>query len=731
MVFGRRDGIDVLSRMCDGCRIGKKGQILKRIVRHVHLACALLAGAAQPALAEGTQATQPVAQPAAKPAAQPDAKSADAPAELTVTGQRKEVTNRIDRRVYDIKNDPEAQTGTATDVLAKLPSVQVSPTGHVSLRGDPGVTVLIDGKPPAGKDMVIQTMAAADIDRIEVMTNPSAQYAPDGTSGIINIITKRSHPTGFSGTLSQRLNTQGQEVFGASAIITKGPWSVDSRFGYIHSPSETSSSSTQTLPYVSSSQYRSVSTYDNFNLPVTLAYKLSDKDTLSLQTQDYMRRTKISTSGSYRSTALNYDGLHFASNVYRVNSIDLIYDRNDIKTGAHTTLDVSHGEAGGNVDANTVENYAGGTSAIYGYRERQTNPRDDVKGDYERRFDADHLVTAGFEWSRDGDSLDRGYYDQGAVAGPNPNGSHRLFDGEVTISSLYTTFQMPLGKWTILPGLRVEQEHHTARSGGLSASGGTTKLYPSLHLSHDLGKQTKLKLSYSRRVLRPWVEDYDPGVSYTDRTSIRTGNPALKPTDIDSYEAEYDYAQGPANYSAALYYRVTTNLESSQSTVRSDGIIIYKPVNAGRSNSGGAELTFKSPLSAHWKYSLSTNLFMKETPLFSGGSRDDFAYNMNGQVEYDAPAKNGKGLDQFQAVFNLNSRQYNPQGYSSGSGVLTLIWQHPVTAKVSMVVTAGGLLQTPDQVFVTNVPGVQSRSTAHQDGQTLMLALAYKFGGKK
>ncbi|HVZ30769.1 MAG TPA: TonB-dependent receptor [Asticcacaulis sp.] len=698
---------------------------MKTVAYPARLACVLLAGSgmALPAVAQD-------AKPAPQPEAKPAPKTADS-TDITVTGKRKEVTERIDRRVYDIKNDPESQTGMATDILAKLPSVQVSPGGKVSLRGDPGVTVLIDGKYPAGGAAAVQNLAAADIDRIEVMTNPPAQYGPEGTSGIINIITKRRHPAGISGNVSNRLNTQGQEVFGATAVVTKGPWSIDSRIGYIHAPTASSSSSTQTLPYVSSSHYRNTSTYDNFNLPVTVSYKLSDIDTLSLQTQDYMRRTKSSSTGSYRSTAQNYDRVNLYSTVWRANSLDFIYDRNDSKTGAHTTLDISHSEFGINAHADTQENYTGGTSAIYGDLERQKNPRDDVKGDYERRFDADHLLTAGFEWSREGDSVDRGYYDRGSVAGPNPDGFHRLFDGEVTISSLYTTFQMPLGKWTILPGLRAEQERHTASSDGLSASGGTTKFYPSLHLSHDLGKLTKLKLSYSRRVLRPFVENYDPGVSYVGRTSINIGNPALKPTDIDSYEAEVTYAKGPANYSASLYYRVTTNLQTGQNTVRSDGIIVYQPVNAGESHSGGAELTVKSPLSKHWKYSLSTNLYMVETPLFSGGSRDDFAYNLNGQVEYDAPAKNGNGTDQLQAVFNLNSRQYNPQGYTSGNGVLTLIWQHPLTAKVSMVVTAANLLQTPDQVYVTNIPSVQSQQTIHQDGQSLMFALAYKFGAKK
>jgi ferric enterobactin receptor len=668
--------------------------------------------------------TQPQATAPADTPAQPQTTP-----EVTVTGERKEVSNRIDRRVYDIKNDPESQTGTATDILAKLPSVQVSPNGRVSLRGDSGVMVLIDGKNPVGPG-AIQTLAAADIDRIEVITNPSAQYAPEGTSGIINIITKRRFPTGISGNVNSRLSTQGRAWLGVSAKITKGPWSIDSRVDYFHTPSPSSSTTLQTLPYASLSTYHNRKTDAFFARVATLSYKLSDIDTLSLRIQDVMRRSKSSFDGSYASSTLNYDGSGLTSTVEPVTQVDFTYERNDSKSGAHITLNATHNDTVNNSSSDFQEHYAGGASAIYGNRERQKLPGDNLKGDYEKRIDADHLLTAGFEWFRGVNQLDRRYYDRGSIAGPDSDGYRRLFDGEFTTSSAYTTFQMPLGKWIVLPGLRAERERHTARSGGLVASGGTTKLYPSLHLSHDLSKQTKLKLSYSRRVQRPRIESYDPGVISRDRTSISIGNPALKPTDIDSYEAEYGYIKGPVSYTAAIYYRATTNLQTSQSTARSDGIIAIQPVNAGQSHSGGAELTLKSPLSTHWKYSLSTNLYMKETPLFSGGERDDFAYNINGQLQYSTPAKNGKGADQLQAVFNLNSRQYNPQGYASGGGVLSLIWQHPLSDKVSMVMTAANLIQTPDQVSVINSPGVQSRQTQHRDGQALMIALAYKFGAK-
>ena len=117
----------------------------------------------------------------ASPALAEDQTAPDSTATVTVQGKRNEVTDRIDRRIYDIKSDPAAQSGNAGEVLNKLPSVTVTPAGRVALRGDTNVTVLIDGKYPVNGNNFTQTLAATDIDRIEVITNPSAKYKPDGT----------------------------------------------------------------------------------------------------------------------------------------------------------------------------------------------------------------------------------------------------------------------------------------------------------------------------------------------------------------------------------------------------------------------------------------------------------------------------------------------------------------------------------------------------------------------
>ena len=135
---------------------------------------------------------------------------------------------RIDRRAYDVSHDPDAATGTGADILNKLPSVQVAPSGAVSLRGDSRVVVLVDGKYPANGNAAIQNMPASGIERIEVMTTPSAQYAADAPGGIINIITRKRAHLGVSGEVSTRLSNLGDNLH-AAVTASKGPWTLDTR----------------------------------------------------------------------------------------------------------------------------------------------------------------------------------------------------------------------------------------------------------------------------------------------------------------------------------------------------------------------------------------------------------------------------------------------------------------------------------------------------------------------
>jgi len=652
------------------------------------------------------------------------------PTTVVVQGQRNDVSDRIDRRVYDIKSDPDSQTGTAGDVLNKLPSVAVNPAGQVTLRGDTNVTVLIDGKYPVNGNNFTQTLAASDIDRIEVITNPSAQYQADGTGGIINIITKKHRPFGLSGTATGRVSSQGQVSGNTSLSLAEGPWSVTGRANGGHYIGNYDWSSTETAPdpFHTDGRQHYDGTYTGAEVEV--ARKFGDHQTVTLNSSFYPSWSVSKENDDYTSASRDYTTRSETVGGNDYGQTEFIYDNNNEMTGRHFTLDAALGQDSSTSRLLTTDSYTQPSvgQAIYGTYERSSRPNDDIKADFESHPKSGHILSAGVEWKRDGIDQADLYSDLGSIAGPHPDGSTRDFFGRRDLTDAYVTYQHPLfAGWTMLPGLRVEYEALDIRSLGLNTRPDDVSLYPTLHLSHDLGKG-KLKLSYSRRVDRPYFTQYDPARIYTTPIAATQGNPGLKAPTTDSYELGYEYSQGKVSTDATLYYHALTNAVSDFYQDLGNGVTLDRPINSGHNRSAGSEFTTKRPLSKHWKVSFNLNLFYSEVPLvtLAGGekARGAVSYVSNSSIEYDAD----KG-DQVQLDLGLTGRQLNAQGYAAPVSHLDLTWRHNFTKKLALVVNAQDMLNGMRWVSITTSPDLKSRWVQPPTDRLLRISLTRTFGG--
>jgi len=667
----------------------------------------------------------------AGPAVAQEEPTADPGTTVTVQGKRNEVSDRIDRRVYDTKNDPDAQSGNAGDILNKLPSVTVTPAGRVALRGDTNVTVLIDGKYPVNGNNFTQTLAATDIDRIEVITNPPAQYGAEGTSGVINIITKKRHPYGVSGTATTRLSSQGQLGGNASVSLTKGQWSVTGRINGGFFPGRFRSMTTRTLPNAMQTDSLTTSKGRFGGAQVEVARKVGNHQTLTVDVMAYPNWMTTRNTAEYRSATRTFDSRLDNKTRSLYGGSEFIYDYNNDETGRHVTLDAFLGNWDTYSSVRTADVYtlpATGT-AIYGNSLHQRGPDDDVKADYEHRYATGNILTSGLEWKRAGITETGTYFDRGTIAGPYADGSTRDFSGMRDLTAAYITYQRPLFLgWTMLPGLRAEYEQLDIRSQGARAEPEALRLYPTLHLSHDLGKG-KLKLSYSRRVNRPDVSQYDPAITYASTVYATQGNPGLKPPETDSYEIGYDYTHDKTSYDATVYYRALENAVSNYATDIGNGVILSRPVNSGHSRSGGAEFTVKRPLSKHWKGSFNANLFYNTMPLIAGGtesSRGAFSYSGNTALEFDPD--NG---DELQMVFTVTGRQLTVQGYVAATSRLDFTWKHDLTKKVALVVNVQDALAGMKEETVIDTSDLRGRTIQPANDRLIRIGLTRKFGGPK
>ena len=651
-------------------------------------------------------------------------------ATVVVQGKRNEVSDRIDRRVYDIKNDPDSQTGTAGDVLNKLPSVAVNPAGRVTLRGDESVTVMIDGKYPVNGNNFTQTLAASDIDRIEVITNPSAQYQADGTGGIINIITKKRHPFGLSGTATGRLSSQDQINANGSLSLTKGPWSVTGRLSAGFFNLVQHSSTMEAYPDIVRSDSRVRFTSLSGGGEFEAARKIGDHQTVTLNGTYYPNWSRSRTQSDYLSAGQAFTTRSEGTSRNSFDRTEFIYDDNNDVAGSHFTVDASFGAAGAVSRSSTTDTYTQPVTgqAIYGNYARQSRPIDDIKVDYELHPKSGHILTTGLEWNRDGTDESDLYSDSGSIAGPHPDGSTRAFFGQRDVTALYVTYQHPLfAGWTMQPGLRAEYEVLEIRSLGQDVRPDNITLYPTLHLSRDLAKG-KLKLSYSRRVDRPWFTQYDPARVYQSAVYASQGNPDLKAPTTDSYELGYEYSHGNVSTDATLYYRSLTNAVSDFSQDIGNGVTLTHPINSGHNRSAGSEFTVKTPVSKHWKVSFNVDLSYAEVPLVTaaGGekARGAVTYVSNSSIEYDAD----KG-DQVQLDLGLTGRQLTAQGYYVPTSHVDLTWRHNITKKLALVVNAQDILGGMRWVTVYNTADLKSQTVQQANDQILRVSLTRRFGG--
>ena len=156
---------------------------------------------------------------------------------VVVTARKLEVETLVDRKVYTVTSDVQSTFGTLSDILSVIPSIDVDPDGNVSLRGDTNVLILIDGKPSAqfsgsAAGDNLQSIPAKDIERIEVLTTPPAQFKADGAAGVINIITRRNRPEGESGSIQASHGSGGRSVLGLDGGYKSGPLAVSAVAGY-------------------------------------------------------------------------------------------------------------------------------------------------------------------------------------------------------------------------------------------------------------------------------------------------------------------------------------------------------------------------------------------------------------------------------------------------------------------------------------------------------------------
>jgi outer membrane receptor protein involved in Fe transport len=715
----------------------------------------LLAAAAILSPSLGLAQTGPA--PAKKPA--PTARPGEAPTAVegvTVTSDATAMRSSIDRRSYSVANDLSAKTGSIGDALRNIPSVEVDLQGNISLRGDPNVTILIDGKPSGmfngeGRGDALQQMPADQIDRVEVMTNPSAAYRPDGSAGIINLITKKSHKPGATGSVKLNVGPDSRYSTGVTGNLVKGKATVSGEASYRFDRQEMRllDDRATASPSIGESQVRQDSRFKNvggaLNLRGGIDYDLTKTDRLSGEVR--YRDMDYSIGGDEFYQQLGFpDGIQgpryqrdSTSDMDRTNRAVAADWRHQFKgpdheLTAHLEYEVTDFKR--SLEAVVASEASGGRYdeyAFFGADQDRTN----VKLDYSRPLGAAKLK-AGLDLERSSTDYDTR---QGRPSDAGSSGGLFVYDQDVYAG--YVTYERPFGDFTAQAGLRLEQVNITTNpvwtrrnfgdftftTTGTPHENDYFRAYPTLHLGYTLSQSQTLTASFSRRVQRPQVQDLNPNLVYIDQYNLRSGNPDLKPQVTNSYELGWQYRKGPTYYLATAYFRDSSDVVTDVVEDLGGGVLLTTRENLGKSRNGGLELVTNGKLTPKLSYNVSANAYWNEIDagnLGFAGKRSGTTLSGRANLNWQATPK-----DFFQLNAFTSGRRLTPQGHREPISLVNVGYRRKVTDRLNFVVTVNDVADSFRDVTVVDTPGLHERARRTANVRAAFFGFTYALGGGK
>ncbi|WP_031238134.1 TonB-dependent receptor domain-containing protein [Asticcacaulis sp. AC466] len=684
------------------------------------------------------QDTPPASPPATEAA---PAQTDQAITNVTVTGKKPQ--NRIDRQVYDNKDQIDSTSGTAADALSKVPSVNVDTQGNVTLRGNSNVQVYVDGKPSAmmqgdNRAGALQSMASSDIDSIEVMTNPGAAFSSEGSGGIINLVMRKNRKPGNTGAINANV---GEDRYNAAITGARnaGKYTISGGLNVRHDTRPGNNGSVlQRLDsdgnVVSRTDQvgQTTGTNDNVSGNAGYDYTLSDKDSIGIQVNASHRENDSTGDSTYAiydpaGAALSRYDRHSVSEGQRDETgLGLRWDHTGNLAGETLKTDLRLSRSIGGSTSNSQNIYSLGGTNSTDVRTNNSDTRNAVLSvDYNRPI-GQALLTTGIQITRDDNSFNN------IATGAGSAGLSNIFSYEQTISAAYVTWQQGLGeKWTVQGGLRAEalDLDTDAISSNTTSHIAYTKLSPSAFATYALSDSQKLRFSYSHRLQRPNPQDLNPFRVYQDPTNVSQGNSDLKPQETDSFEAGYEVT-GKFNYQLRGYYRKTTDTITSYSffepatTPGGSPVLVTTKRNFGDGEAGGLEFNLQGKLTPKLSINANGNLAYNKLTTDIGGTQDGSTLSGRIMLDYAATLK-----DRIQLMYFSSGKQLTGQGYRAPFSSGNLSYRHQYTPKAALVVNVQDPFHSGKFKQITDTSSVYSESYGSRQGPTIMIGLSYTLGG--
>lgn len=530
---------------------------------------------------------------------------------VDVAVEKTTIEHKLDKKIFNVGNDLVSKGSSASDLLNNVPSVNVNASGVVSLRGNSGVRVLINGKPSVlTANNGLEQIPAESIEKVEVITNPSARYDSQGTAGIINIILKKNKKGGFSSSLQATSGIPSNHALGYNASYKHNKINLftDLRYRYIdflakESNLRTIYSSGTIDSYLAGSTKR-LRNNRTFTIYFGGDYYFNDKNTLTLSYyhRNNVSRNTVDYTFNYLDRYKNQQRLITATENYREpqksNQIELNYLKTYSTEGQKLTFNLQYDFWNDDENESITEQETLPVAlAVKKLRSRDIESSKDFlfQTDYIHPFGKTSRLEAGSKGEIRQINSDYNVYDNDTPV----DSLNNVLRYEEQIIGAYLQYGQSFKKFQYLLGVRVEDSKTGSKDdlGLFNIRKKYTNFFPTAHLTYNVSTALNFQLSYSRRIDRPSFWHLNPFGGIADRRNIRVGNPDMNPVYTDSYELGTLIRWKKFSVNPGFYYQFSKNIFEDLRTADANGFLVTKVINSGTEDRMGAEISVNySPL---------------------------------------------------------------------------------------------------------------------------------------
>ena len=693
--------------------------------------------------------------------------------EVVVRAEKSTVEMRLDKKIFNVGQDMMVKGGNASDVLVNVPSVTVDSDGNVSLRGNENVKILIDGKPSNSINIAnaLKTIPADALDKVEVITNPSARYDAEGGAGIINIILKRGKIKGLNGTVVITAGIPQNYGLATNINFKSENFNLFSSLGYNDSKSIGKSLTNSDYLNPDGSIKNTINERDRrerdrkgYNYIFGVDWYLSK----TLTWTNALSYTKSDGYSPDNATFYNYesDNTYFVRNRLnkRLNKINEVeystnFTRKFNKEGHKLTADFKYSQGLDN-DSSTIADYIIG---------QEDNISKEITKNYQTQiknlFQTDYVLPIGknsqFEAGYKGDfsqlitDYSVGIFDDATRnIIPNEKLTNKL-EYKEKINAAYSQFGSKINKFSYLLGIRYEDSNIDINL--LTTNEFNKKKYhnffPSAFLTYQLSDKTSFSINYSRRVTRPRSRFINPFASYSSNVNLFQGNPQINPSFTDAVDFGYMTKWNKITFTSSVYFNKTKdyfqfikrpNGEIVTSIVNgkiiNTPVILLTPINLSDENRFGLEFNANYSPYKWWRLNGNFNFYQSKV-------RGDYSYTLTNNNEivnenFDRDALgwfsriSSKMTLPFKIEWQTSTMYKSPQNTAQGKsiGILTAnmsFSKDVLNNKATISLNANDLFDSDKIIIQTHLPLVNSYMEYQRRPRQVNLSFTYRFNKQK